>query len=206
MTLYASAQDAWQSVCLVTRARSDVEAEEAVVINRPLSRRMDEKLAHLLLNGADFRSPRYSDEVVDRLRDAFGRDCAVYFGGPELQTQPGLFVHGFGSLPGAREVAAGTGIYVDGVEAAIDGVLEGRFSPLDFRWFVGRSRGLDTSSGEWCAVACSRPVALKQCLGLPKPLWHEVMELCGGEAAELSRLELIKRNDLAEQQDGDDEP
>ena len=32
-------------------------------------------------------------------------------------------------------------------------------------------------------------VALKQCLGLPKPLWHEVMELCGGECATLSRLE-----------------
>ena len=46
------------------------------------------------------------------------------------------------------------------------------------------------------SVACARPVALKQCLGLPKPLWHEVLELCGGELAELSRIELLKRDDL----------
>ena len=47
-----------------------------------------------------------------------------------------------------------------------------------------------------CAIACARPVALKQCLGLPKPLWHEVMELSGGELAEISRIELVKRTDL----------
>ena len=39
-------------------------------------------------------------------------------------------------------------------------------------------------------------MALKQCLGLPKPLWHEVLELCGGEMGELSRIELLKRDDL----------
>ena len=41
-------------------------------------------------------------------------------------------------------------------------------------------------------------VALKQCLGLPKPLWHEVLEMCGGESAELSSIELTKRDDLGE--------
>ena len=39
-------------------------------------------------------------------------------------------------------------------------------------------------------------MALKQCLGLPKPLWHEVLELCGGELAEISKMELLKRTDL----------
>ena len=39
-------------------------------------------------------------------------------------------------------------------------------------------------------------MALKQCLGLPKPLWHEVMELCGGELAAWSTIELRKRTDL----------
>ena len=42
--------------------------------------------------------------------------------------------------------------------------------------------------GAWRPGAGARPVALKQCLGLPKPLWHEVLELCGGECRELSRL------------------
>ena len=49
---------------------------------------------------------------------------------------------------------------------------------------------------EWAAAACARPVALKQCLGLPKPLWHEVMELCGDWCAELSQIEIQKRTDL----------
>ena len=43
-----------------------------------------------------------------------------------------------------------------------------------------------------------RPVALKQCLQLPKPLYHEVMELAGGRLSELSKLELLKRDDLAD--------
>ena len=57
--------------------------------------------------------------------------------------------------------------------------------PLDFRWFVGRRVGVATDDGAWCPIACARPVALKQCLGLPKPLWHEVLELCGGECLRL---------------------
>ena len=39
-------------------------------------------------------------------------------------------------------------------------------------------------------------VRVKQCLGLPKPLWHEVMELCGDWCAELSQIEIQKRTDL----------
>ena len=50
-------------------------------------------------------------------------------------------------------------------------------------------------------MACARSVALKQCLGLPKPLWHEVLELCGGELGELSSIELLKRSDLEPEKD-----
>ena len=74
--------------------------------------------------------------------------------------------------------------------------LDGRATPLDFRWFIGRQGPLRSAGSEWQSVACARPVALKQCLGLPKPLWHEVMELCGGECAALSAIELLKRDDL----------
>ena len=91
-------------------------------------------------------------------------------------------------------------------------------------------RDLSTQDFGWVSVACARPVALKQCLGLPKPLWHEagkghvensekylngyagmdrngmktpflrfqVMELCGGEHAELSSVELRKRKDCSD--------
>jgi len=83
--------------------------------------------------------------------------------------------------------------------AAIEAVRRGAASPLDFRWFIGRHTSLKAGNGGWRGMACARPVALKQCLGLPKPLWHEVMELCGGECATLSRLEILKRDDLPEE-------
>ena len=99
------------------------------------------------------------------------------------------------------QVAPGMRIYTCAgldVEAAADAVLDGTCAPLDFRWFIGRHKTLRTADAKWVSIACARPIALKQCLGLPKPLWHEVMELCGGECAALSRIELLKRDDLDE--------
>ena len=66
-------------------------------------------------------------------------------------------------------------------------MLDGSRQPLDFRWFVGRRTKVSTADAAWCPIACARPVALKQCLGLPKPLWHEVLELCGGGFASGTR-------------------
>ena len=53
----------------------------------------------------------------------------------------------------------------------------------------------DIREGLYRPAACSRGVALKQCLGLPKPLWHEVMEMLGGTSEEISKLELQRRKD-----------
>ncbi len=173
-------------------------AEESVVLNRPLAKACTPQIASILLNGADeFRAgPRpHTDQLVADFSRAFGEQAAVYVGGPDDQGLPGLAVHGF-DLPGAREVAPGTGIFTGGYEAIVEGVLAKKFKPLDFRFFIGRRRGARTDDGAWRPVACARPVALKQCLGLPKPLWHEVLELCGGETAELSKIELLKRDDL----------
>ena len=55
--------------------------------------------------------------------------------------------------------------------------------------------------GKWQCAASARPVALKQCLALPKPLWHEVMELVGGDAEMLSRFEFLERTDLEEEEE-----
>ena len=139
------------------------------------------------------------EAATRKLEAAFGAEAAVYWGGPERQEEPALLVHGVDGLPGSEELAPGTRIYKASglaVEAAADAVLEGRCAPLDFRWFIGRHSALRCAESEWAAAACARPVALKQCLGLPKPLWHEVMELCGGALAELSQVELQKRDDL----------
>lgn len=88
-------------------------------------------------------------------------------------------IHGIADLPGAREISPGSGIYRGGLEAAIEGVLYGKYNPLDFRFFVGchsyDESTLDVSVvlGKYQPIACARSVALKQCISLPKPLWHE---------------------------------
>ena len=116
----------------------------------------------------------------------------------------GLTEGGGAVAQGAVELAPGTKIFTGGIEAVVDAVLDGTRSPLDFRWFVGRRADVSAADGAWCPIACARPVALKQCLGLPKPLWHEVMELAGGELAEVSKVELLKRTDL-QNDEGDGE-
>ena len=63
------------------------------------------------------------------------------------------------------------------------------------------SRGV--GRGMWQPAAVARPVALKQCLALPKPLWHEVMKPIGGDCAELSKFEFMRRDDLKEEDDVD---
>lgn len=195
ISAYSELQQNWQSVCLVLGAREG-EAEKAVVINRPVAMRLDRRLAGMLLNGEV--GQKYGDDDIERCYQAFGQQAAVYLGGPRDREEPARLVHGFEGLPGASELAPGTKVFVGGVDAAIEGVIEGTYKPLDFRWFIGCHTGLRTDSGEWLAVACARPIALKQCLGLPKPLWHEVMELCGGECATVSRLEIVQRTDLQE--------
>ena len=73
--------------------------------------------------------------------------------------------------------------------------------PYDFRFFIGKHEWApgelerDIREGLYRPAACSRGVALKQCLGLPKPLWHEVMEMLGGTSEEISKLELQRRKD-----------
>lgn len=202
LNILVASQEHWQSVCLVIKAADGV-AQEAITINRPCGiGQLNLGWADLLLNGENPRKDKvYDSDCQKRFIQAFGQDGAFYLGGPQHQDAPMVLVHGFGELEGAEELYPGTSIYLGGVEAAIDGVLSGAYSPLDFRWFIGRHADAQATKcfglqGAWTPVACARPVALKQCLRLPKPLWHEVLELCGGELAEVSRLELVKRTDL----------
>jgi len=156
-----------------------------------------------------------------RFTIAFQEECAVYVGGPDHQGEPAVMIHGIAGLEGAVETSPGSRIYRGGTEAAIDGVLEGRYDPLEFRFFVGchdyRESMLDVEVmlGKLQPIACSRVLALKQCISLPKPLWHEVMELCGGDDGgdgylpDVSRLEFRKHQDVTFQVmeddgDGDD--
>ena len=197
LEMYSAAQDEWQEVCLVLEGDAvGCVANSALVINRPIAKAMSRQLAELILNGGeDDPNPRYGPAFVDRFMEAFGDEAAVYVGGPEEQNRPGMLIHGT-ELDGAEELAPGTRIFTGGFEAAVAAVKAGTCRPLDFRFFIGRRKDVETRQGAWVPVACARPVALKQCLGLPKPLWHEVLELCGGEMAALSAIELLKRPDL----------
>ncbi|CAL1172809.1 unnamed protein product [Cladocopium goreaui] len=205
IVLYGDMESTWQSVCLVLGVDSADMVTEAVAINRPFSRSVDEQLARLLLFGEKKNELHPKEQMLlQGCLAAFG-EAAVYFGGPHDLNNPGLLVHGFSDLMGAEEIAPGTRIYKGGVEAAIDAIRAGRKHPLDFRWFLGRHKDLSTQDFSWVSVACARPVALKQCLGLPKPLWHEVMELCGGEHAELSSVELRKRKEYEDEDEPDED-
>jgi glucose-6-phosphate 1-epimerase/putative transcriptional regulator len=110
---------------------------------------------------------------------AFQRECAIYVGGPDDQVEPAILIHGIKDLPGAVEISPGTQIYRGGIEAAVEGVINGKYSPLEFRFFVGchsyEESALDVAVhlGKYQPIACARSVALKQCISLPKPLWHE---------------------------------
>ena len=187
---YLHYKQTWQEVCLVLS--HSAKSSEAVVINRPVAKNVNKQLASVLLEGSEGNSlsGRYPYGFVDKFVQAFGDEAGIYLGGPNRATDPAWFLHGIADLEGAEELAPGTGIYQGGLISAVEGILEGKYQPLDFRFFIGRqvfnpAAAMDdqeaipttltefTESGMYKPVACDRSVALKQCLGLPKPLWHE---------------------------------
>jgi hypothetical protein len=155
----------------------------SVVLNRPMAMKLTENLAQLVKYGAyvanDAEARRSSQKDMVKFMMAFGSECAVYVGGPDKQDEPAIMIHGFRDLPGATEVSPGAGIYRGGLDAAIEGVIDGKYKSLDFRFFVGRHRytnshlDVEVILGKYQPVACARALALKQCISLPKPLWHE---------------------------------
>lgn len=213
LQMYLDQQETWQEVCLIYQKQQDSSQSTKntscmVVLNRPMAMKLTENLARLLLFGNSNEDDEDEDDDVTlneqqasqliRFFLAFGSECGIYIGGPDQQDQPALLLHGFAELPGATEIA--NGIYQGGLEAAMDGVLRGKYRALDFRFFVGRhecespfSLELLVELGKYQPVAVARSLALKQCLGLPKPLWHEVMELCGGRLKEMSHWERNKQ-------------
>jgi len=201
LQMYLDNQETWQEVCLVVDRNNSGGTASALVLNRPMAYKLTENLGLLILEGVlnDEKSPR-SCVSVDMLMEAFGEECAVYVGGPDAQGESATLLHGFKDLPGAVEIAPGCNIFIGGIDHAIKGVKDGKYKPLDFRFFIGKhefkNRQLDKQCilGKYQPIACSRPVVLKQCISLPTPLYYEVMELCGGELERISLLEQKKRN------------
>jgi len=199
---YAEYQDSWQEVVLMLD--SNVHGSSGVVINRPLASGIGTEMGCRVLLGRQAAIGDADVQLVWEFCTEFGDKGVFYRGGGLGIEDKGICLHGIAGLEGAQEISPGTGIYRGGEFAAIQGVLSGHYDPLDFRWFLGRKEWRDAnleqqvSDGRYQPVACARSVAIKQCIALPKPLWHEVMELCGGKFGELSKLEIQKRDDLSE--------
>ena len=112
----------------------------------------------------------FSYDFADKVVQAFGKEAGVYLGGSDLADEPAMLIHGIPDLPGARELAPGTNIFCGGWEAAVDGVLNDRYKPLDFRFFIGRQsydpkenpqRGNlfgKIQQGSYIACACARSI------------------------------------------------
>ena len=184
LRVYMDHQNAWQEVCLVIDRDERTGRSVTVTINRPMAFKLSRSLGRLVLLGPGEGSVGVRDtQNLVKFLSAFEGSCGVYLGGPDDMDKPAVMIHGVRELEGAEEISPGTGIFRGGVEAAMDGVLSGRYKPLDFRFFIGHANyaggRLDEAvrSGKYQPVACSRPLVLKQCIQLPKPLWHEGAKL-----------------------------
>ncbi|KAK9819916.1 hypothetical protein WJX72_003947 [[Myrmecia] bisecta] len=116
--------------------------------------------------------------------------CPLYLGGDVGQNTLHL-LHGHGGLEGAKETVSG--VFQGGVNAAQKAVRRGDLPAESFRWFThycGWGPGQldkELEAGVWFAAAASPELILKQSGSTPDALWHEVLELMGGEHAQLSR-------------------
>ncbi|KAL3799135.1 hypothetical protein HJC23_002263 [Cyclotella cryptica] len=187
LQLYIDYQQTWQHVCLVVEKDDLVGTAKTIAINRPMAFKLSESLGRLVLLGAFLATggvekrerTGVETQLLVKFLAAFENECGVYVGGPHKMEEPATMIHGISDLPGAVEISPGTGIFMGGVEAACDGVLSGKYKPLDFRFFIGHTSyeggELDRTVelGKYQPIACSRPLVLKQCIQLPKPLWHE---------------------------------
>lgn len=206
--LYLENQEQWQEVCLVLERSTSSEGSQSaksLVLNRPMAFKLTKDLGRLVYFGASDQKKKIDSEKVRGLTNfmlAFRDECAIYVGGSDDQSKPATLIHGIRDLPGAVEISPGSNIYRGGLKAAVDGILSGKYTPLEFRFFVGCNNyeesmlDVEVRLGKYQPIACARALALKQCISLPKPLWHEVMELCDGDLPDISDLEMVKREEV----------
>lgn len=174
--------DSWQEVVLVLD--HGVNGSTGVAINRPAATSSNPPLSSAIVEALR-RGEQCKGASAEEFDNAFRESVAAYVGCPNSRSpskapDSALVVHGIADLEGSTELAPGLGIYRGGSKAAIQRVNDNLADPLDFRFFIGSYNyppgAVDEAirKGQYRPVACSRSLALKQCLGLPKPLWHEV--------------------------------
>jgi len=165
-----------QTVILLTEL-SPTEGAKGFILNRP----------------TQYRMRQVAD--VKEFREVFGNNV-LYFGG-DVGDGEIAFLHPHPGVHGCTEVRSGVfaGAMADrdAIESAAELVLRGEAQASDFKFFVrfaGWHPGQverECASGIWHPLACARSLALKPMIKLPKPLWREVLELCGGDHALMSK-------------------
>lgn len=106
----------------------------------------------------------------------------VYLGGPDSlgADSPLAVLHGLSDeLEGTREPL--TGVFVSPLGKVVEAVVSGELSPAKVRLMAGCMKWgpgkllESVESGEWFAASASKDFALSHCIGLPTPLWKELM-------------------------------
>lgn len=205
--MYLENQDNWQEVALVIEqnhtSMGNSHYAKTVVLNRPMGWKLTDNLGKLVYFGAyNLKISQKANDKLKRFTEAFESECAVYLGGPNDQGEGSIIIHGIRDLPGAIEISPGSNIYQGGIDAAVDGVLCGKYNPMQFRFFIGchnyyESRlDVEVKLGKLQPISCQRSLVLKQCKSLPTPLFNEVLQLSGDELANLARLEMLKHESL----------
>ncbi len=116
---------------------------------------------------------------------------ALYFGG-DVGDGTVSFLHGREDVKGSVEVLPG--VYLGGYESACELVqMDGSTCDAEEFKFFARYCGWgpgqlesECERGVWYPVSAAKELSLKQVIQLPKPLWREVSELCGGELADMA--------------------
>lgn len=121
------------------------------------------------------------------------RGTPLYLGGDVGEGNVQI-LHPYGpdKLAGSMEIVPG--VYISGaVDDADHMVADGRAKVDDFRFFLhlcGWAPGqleAEIERGVWFPAATSTNVIMKHCLGLPVPMWREVMTLMGPKYGLLAR-------------------
>jgi putative transcriptional regulator len=124
---------------------------------------------------------------------------ALYFGG-DVGDGTVSFLHGRADVEGSVEVLPG--VYLGGYDSACELVKQDAEAcgPDEFKFFArycGWAPGQlesECERGVWYPIAAAKELALKQVIKLPKPLWREILELCGGELESMA-IEAYSRGD-----------
>lgn len=70
-----------------------------------------DSLARLILYGQFQKEGVCKVDEFLKFSSAFGEECAMYVGGPNMKGSPAILLHGIEDLPGAMELSSGLKIY-----------------------------------------------------------------------------------------------